>query len=163
MFLKRGGKIWWIPIDWETFVRGGVNLKKCNTFYRIDATRVLNSSSFRIMDEVTVRKKHLDQKFDLRTKLEHFTEKKFRFWPIFPRFTLPRAPERIFSITSFISVARIIWAPSTADRVTGWCPEGYSRNIWHNIVAPVMFWWNYRVHSFLWTEFFKGVCPISAG
>ena len=61
---------------------------KCNTFYRIDATRVLSSSSFRIMDEVTVRI-FFDKKFDLRTKLEHFSEKKVPILVDFPRIQTP--------------------------------------------------------------------------
>ena len=47
---------------------------KCNTFYRIGDTRVLSSSSFRVLDKVNVKKN--DKKFDLRTKLELFFENK---------------------------------------------------------------------------------------
>ena len=55
-------------------MRGGGGNLKGNTFYRIYATTVLSSSSCRVMDEVNVKKKNIDQKVDLRTKLEQFFE-----------------------------------------------------------------------------------------
>ena len=83
---------------------GGANLK-CNTFCRIDATRVLSSSSFRVMDEVTVRKNILTKKIDL-TKLEQFFEQKVAILVDFPMicYPPPPPPQRIISITSFIII-----------------------------------------------------------